>query len=262
MAAGNVYRYKAVTLPVIYSALAPLYDRIMAHVEYHAWFSLIQKILSTYSIRDNLSILELGGGTGTLAKLLIENGFPLYGSDISFSMCREAQKKGLAFFCADAASLPVKSLFSLILFLYDGINYLTSLHDYTNLFMEVYPCLDAHGLFLFDITTETNSKTNFIDLIDAEDFGDASYVRHSYYDKTKSIQHNDFTLYRKYPGYSTFYMKECEYHTQKIFSVKEILGAVPRNHFTVLGVWNNFSFKRYTPRSERIHFLLQKVDAP
>ncbi len=234
----------------------------MAHVEYHAWFTLIQKILSTYCKHEKPSILELGGGTGTLAKLLTENGFPTCGSDISFSMCKEARRKGLSFFCADAAKLPLKNSFSLILFLYDSINYLSTLPEYTRLFLEVYFCLDTDALFLFDITTETNSKTNFIDFIDAEDFGDTSYVRHSYFDKAKSIQHNDFTLYRQHPGNNAFYRKECEFHTQKIFSVKEILSAIPENHFSVLGVWDNFSCNTFTSRSERIHFLLQKTDVP
>ncbi len=172
----------------------------MAHVEYHAWFTLIQKILSTHYKKENPSILELGSGTGTLAKLLTENGFPTCGSDISFSMCKEAQKKELSFFCADATKLPLKNSFSLILFLYDSINYLPTLPEYTRLFSEVYSCLDTDALFLFDITTVTNSRTNFIDFIDAEDFGDQSYIRHSYFDKAKSIKHNDFTLYLQHPG--------------------------------------------------------------
>ncbi len=259
MAAGNVYRYKVVTIPVIYSALAPMYDRIMAHVEYHAWLTLIQKIISTYCTRDNPSILELGAGTGTLSKMLSDVGFPTHASDISFPMCKEAQKKGLPFFCADATHLPLKNPFSLIIFLYDSINYLPLLNAYTSLFVEVHSCLDTNGLFLFDITTATNSQNNFIDFIDAEDFGDTSYVRHSYFDKLQSLQHNDFTLYQQHPGNSSFFRKECEYHTQKIFSVHEILSAVPENLFTILGVWDNFSFKNHSHRSERIHFLLQKT---
>jgi len=244
---------------VNYSALAPLYDRIMAHVEYNQWLKLIMKITSKYFTHNKPTILELGGGTGTLGIMLIENGFPYCGSDFSPGMCNEALKKGLPFICADARDVPLKKTFSLIIFLYDGINYFKTLQEYTRLFLEMHSRLDANGCFLFDITTETNSKTNFIDFIDAEDFGDSSYARHSYYNKKQKTQHNVFTIYLQHAERKTFYTKHRESHTQRIFSIKEILSALPDTHFNVLGIWDNFSFERYTHRSERIHFLIQKI---
>jgi len=245
---------------VNYSALALLYDRLMSHVKYDLWLALIKKIDAKYFTYNKPSILEIGGGTGTLGSLLLENGYSYLCSDISHDMCNEAGKKKLRVFCADAKALPVKTTFSLIVFLYDGINYLMSLLEYTQLFHEIYSVLDRDGCFLFDITTETNSKTNFIDFFDAEDFGDSSYVRHSYYNKKQQTQHNDFTIFLQHNEQPLFYTKYREYHAQRIFSVKEILSAIPVNYFKVVGVWDNYSFEKYSHRSERIHFLLQKID--
>ena len=244
-----------------YTALAPLYDKIMNHVKYDLWFRLIQNIESRLFPHKKPEILELGGGTGALAKMLIENGYSYLGSDYSHSMCREAHKKGLSFFCADARCLPVKKKFSLVIFLYDGINYFETLDDYTCLFNETHYHIDCNGYFLFDITTETNSINNFFDMIDGEDFGDSSYFRHSYFNNERKIQHNDFTIYTNYSKSSknnSLYEKKSECHFQRIFSVDEILHAVPKNLFTVCGIWDNFSFDKYNKRSERIHFLLKK----
>jgi hypothetical protein len=232
----------------------------MAHVDYARWFTLIKKISSRYLPEESPAILELGGGTGTLGALLAGAGFAYSGSDISLPMCREAMNKGLPFFCADCRRLPVKKGFSLIVFLYDGINYLKSLREYTALFIECFPCLNHGGCLLFDITTETNSRNNFIDFIDAEDFGDASYIRHSFYDFNHSTQHNDFTIYALDTQAPPRSSKFRESHAQKIFSAQEILDAVPGDKFSVAGVWDGFSFNPWTDDSERIHFLLRKKD--
>ena len=243
---------------MMYTALAPLYDRIMSHVNYTRWLELIQKIIARYYAHINPSILEIGGGTGTLAAMLLKKGFMYCGSDYSFAMCRQARKKGVPFFCADAKKIPVKTCFSLIIFLYDGINYLHSLDEYRRLFNEVYPRLYRDGYFLFDITTEANSKNNFLDMTDAEDFGELSYLRHSYYDRKTKIQYNDFTIYTKSSKTGALYERYSEIHDQKIFSVDEIVSVIPTDLFSVAGIWDDFSLQKYTAGSERVHYLLQK----
>ncbi len=242
----------------LYTVLAPLYDKIMNHVNYDLWFTLIQKIVSQHFPYGKPSILELGGGSGVLAKMLRNEGYTCLGSDYSFSMCKEAYKKGVPFFCSDACHLPTKKTFPFAIFLYDGINYLKTLNDYKNLFVEIYNLLDTDGFFLFDITTEVNSLNNFLDIVDGEDFGESSYIRHSYFDKKKKIQHNNFTVYTKSSINNSLYEKGSEHHIQKIFYAEEILSVIPKNHFTIMGVWDNFSFDNYNSRSERIHFLLKK----
>ena len=234
----------------------------MNHVNYDLWFTLIQKIVSRHFPGGKPSILEIGGGTGVLAKKLQNEGHLYFGSDYSFSMCKEAHKKDVPFFCADARYVPVKKTFPFAIFLYDGINYFTTLNDYKKLFSEMYNILDAGGFFLFDITTEINSTTNFLDIMDSEDFGKLSYIRHSYFDRDKKIQHNDFTVYTKSSINNSLYEKRSEYHIQKIFPAQEILSVIPKNHFTIMGVWDNFSFDTYNDQSERIHFLLKKKNEP
>ena len=241
-----------------YDALAPVYDKVMNHVEYNAWAALITRIISRYSSVKHPAIFELGGGTGTLGNLLIHEGHFYQGSDYSFSMCREAQKKGLPFFCADCRSIPVSKKFDLIIFLYDGINYLQTMQDYENLFLGVHHSLAPNGLFLFDITTETNSLRYFIDYLDFDDFGDYSLIRHSHYDENETLQYNDFTIFKRENSCSQVYRKFTEQHVQKILPAKLIEEHIPKSLFRILGIWDDFSFRRYSSRSERIHFLLRK----
>lgn len=240
-----------------YQALAPVYDRLMNHVEYDEWFLLIRKILKKYCSVKKPSVLELGGGTGSLANYLKELDISYVGSDFSFSMCQQAQKKSFPFFCCDCRHIAVKKKFDLIIFLYDGINYLQSLQDYSQLFREVHHNLNDNGLFLFDITTESNSLRHFYDYLDFEEYDDVALVRHSYFDTELSTQFNDFTIFHKHNN-SDLFQKFNELHIQKVFPAKSIEEQIPASKFKILGIWDDFSFRKFSAKSERVHFLLKK----
>jgi SAM-dependent methyltransferase len=258
VAPPNVHQHKDVAF-VIYDALAPIYDRIMSHVNYDEWAQLIERIIRKYIRVSNPSVFELGGGTGALSSLLINRGFRYRGSDRSFSMCTIARHRNAPFVCADARAIPIKKQFDLIFFLYDGINYLQTLEDYALLFSETARCLSPGSYFLFDITTEANSLSHFRNYLEHEDWGDFAYVRHSYYSKEKTEQRNDFTIYRQVTNDSPLYEKKTERHSQKVFSADAIARAVPASFFTVEGMWDSFSFRRCNSFSERIHFLLKRT---
>jgi hypothetical protein len=136
---------------------------------------------------------------------------------------------------------------------------LQTLNDYSALFRSVYNALDNGGLFLFDITTHTNSMKYFSDYMYYEDYDEFSYIRHSHFDDKNAIQHNDFTIYRKYNDVSDLYEKVIEKHRQKVFTPAQIKTAIDDNDFTLIGVWDGYTFRKYSNKSERIHFLLRKT---
>jgi len=248
-----------------YTALAALYDRIMAHVEYDRWAAYIHTIIAKYLATTTPRLFEIGGGTGILGNILTKSGIHYYGSDYSPAMCSMAKNHCLSFITADARLLPVKksAAFDMALFLYDGINYLHTLEDYQKTFVQVHSILKPEGLFLFDITTLENSINNFYDFIDAEDFGDYSFIRRSFFNTQDALQFNEFTIFHKVPATrkhtAAVYRKYREQHIQKVFTVKAIKDAIPPSLFDITGIWDNYSFRRYTVHSERVHFLLRKV---
>ncbi len=242
-----------------YQALAPIYDRLMDHVNYNEWSTLIEKIVDKYSAVERPLVFELGAGTGKLGELLKQKGFNYTGSDLSFDMCRVAvEKRSLPLLCCDARNLAVKERFDLAVFLYDGINYLHSKHDYLTLFNQVNTILSPGGLFLFDITTATNSKRYFKEYTDFEDHGDFSFVRHSYFNSLSSVQYNDFTIFQNSTTDPQLFKKFTEQHKQKILPVTTVEKMIPATLFDILGIFDSYSFNRYNTRSERVHFLLRK----
>jgi len=248
---------------VNYSALAPFYDRLMAHVGYHRWHILIEEIVRRYCATARPSIFEIGAGTGALGERLVAAGFSYIASDLSFPMCARARRRLEKTVCADGRLLPLRgpARFDLMLFLYDGINYLMDSNEYQQLFFGVHAHLNPGGLFLFDVTTVFNSTANFNEYLDADDYGDHFYFRRSYYQALKGIQCNDFTIFSRDDGAGA-YKKSTEHHEQKVFPVTVVRDCVPSNLFDILGIWDNFSFKKHNARSERVHFLLRKKDGP
>jgi SAM-dependent methyltransferase len=248
---------------VLYSALAPIYDRVMAHVAYDDWVGLIQRVMQRFgAAAAHPVVLEVGGGTGVLGSLLSREGFRYQGCDLSPGMCRQAHGRGMPFFCADARALPVRGPFDLVLFLYDGINYLGSAADYQQLFTEVHAVLAPGGLFLFDITTESNSHRYFQDTFDTEDFGDAAYIRHSYFDDAAKVQHNDFVIFTLEQGAERLYRRSDERHAQRVLPVSTLRSWVPERLFEVVGTWDGYSLRPCNRFSERVHFLLRRKDGP
>jgi ubiquinone/menaquinone biosynthesis C-methylase UbiE len=241
-----------------YTALSDYYDSIMSHVNYHDWEELIAKVLKKYSPEKNPSILELGAGTGTLGKRL-KKKYNYTGSDLSFNMSVEARKKNLPVICADAKYSPVRKKYDIIIFLYDGINYLNTLSEYKTVFESVACNLKQEGIFLFDITTETNSIRYFYDYLDYKEIENTSVIRHSYYNPKKHIQYNDFTFFSPENQENRHYLKRSESHVQKVFKPEQIESVIPRKLFSVLGIWDGYSMHNYNKYSERIHFLLKKV---
>ncbi|MDG5814259.1 class I SAM-dependent methyltransferase [Chitinispirillales bacterium ANBcel5] len=242
-----------------YSTLASIYDKVMCHVQYDLWVNLINKITRRYCTGTDTSIFEIGGGTGVLGRSLKELGYKYYGSDLSFAMCKIAkERRDLPFFCANGTNLPVNKKFDLVIFLYDGINYLHTTNSFLSLYNEVFRILKPKGLFLFDVTTKFNSTNNFIDFLDYEDFGNFSYIRHSYFDKHTSCQYNEFTIYKQKSKNSPLYYRYKEKHTQKVYPIHFLENTIPKKLFNKIGIWDGYSFNRYSSLSERVHFLLQK----
>lgn len=244
---------------MIYNTIAPFYDFLMNHVKYSEWINLIEYITKRFSLAKQTKILEIGGGTGNIGIQLKKIGYTYFISDISYKMSIQAKKKNLCPFCADACFLPVKRKFDLIIFLYDGINYLQTLLEYKKIFFSVSSCLNPNGLFLFDIITETNSYKYFFNFLDYQEFDGSSIIRHSYFKKNKSIQINNFIIFSPEPCSKKYFIKKTEHHSQKIFKPEQIKNVIPHNIFTCIGIFDGFSLEKYNMNSERIHFLLRKV---
>lgn len=240
-----------------YEAIAPIYDRIMAHVEYDKWAAFIAGIL-----REEADwpprVLELACGTGMMAEKLAGFGLQVTGYDRSPAMIEQAQKRKtgdrLIFRTGDFASFPQDEKFDAAICLYDSINYLMEYSDVVEFMSRTGSVLNPRGVFIFDICTRYNSYTNFRGFVDEGEIGSHYYFRHSNYNPKTHIHTNDFLLYDR----SDTTVQYREHHEQFIYSVKQMQSAIK-----AAGLKLEMKFDDIYPvparmRSLRIHFLCRK----
>ncbi len=243
-----------------YKKLAVIYDSVMVHVDYMQWFKYISKIDKKYHIPSN-DVLELGGGTGNLAELFIGTKWDWCLTDYSFDMINQARLKlgfaDLDMVVQDSRNIALKKRFGLAVFLYDGINYLLKKKDLVSCFKSVHKSLLSGGYFLFDVTTEFNSKENFLDYTYYEDMETHIYVRNSFYDIKNRNQYNIFNIFEKCSDGR--YKKTEDSHVQKVYKASDIAKLVEKESFKIIGIWDGFGFSKASSQSKRIHFLVQKI---
>lgn len=106
------------------------------------------------------SILELGCGTGTLALLLVKEGYNVCGVDLSTSMLQEARerfsqitpklKAKLTLLQGDIRTIRIDQQFDVIISVFHVFSYQVTNEDLASAFATVKAHLKPGGLFLFD----------------------------------------------------------------------------------------------------------------
>ncbi len=240
-----------------YRTIAPYYDWIMAHVDYDAWGRYLGKVWRKFGVEPK-AILELGAGTCPFARREVypSDSRVIY-SDLSPFMLSQAQdilSGGRV--AANALALPFRGPFQLCVMIYDAINYLMEEEDVERCFEEVLRVLGQGGLFIFDITTEENSRRHFHQAVDFGELEGCTYFRESSFDKESQLQSNDFIFFVE--GRSESWRKVKESHQQRIYKVERIRTLAEEAGFRVDGVFEGFTFRSGRETSERVHFVLRK----
>jgi hypothetical protein len=93
--------------------------------------------------------------------------------------------------------------------------------------------------------------SNFRDFTEQERGKGFSYIRRSRYHPRKRVQTNDFEIrFRWRPAL-------LEKHTQRVYSLQEMVEMIAASPFELLGAFSGFTFGEATQQSERIHFVLR-----
>jgi SAM-dependent methyltransferase len=146
-----------------YDALAPHYDAFTEHPNYASWVRSLEALARRHGLVGRRA-LDLGCGTGSSLIPLLELGYEVVGADVSEAMLEQAAHKLPArtpLVVADMCSLPDLGSFDLVWALNDAINCLLSDDELRRAFGQVSACLQAGGIFLFDVNTLTTYATFF-----------------------------------------------------------------------------------------------------
>lgn len=247
----------------IYTGFARGYDRVMEDVDYEGWARYILRVLKAHRLKA-ARILNLACGTGNAEAPWAQAGYSIVGIDQSQEMINIARTKNppqadIQYLVGDMRSIELGEEFDLIVCLYDSLNYLTCEEDVRLCFESVAAHLRKGGAFVFDIATEKNILENFTNITYAENFDDFAYIWENEYNLRTKICKSDFHFFYRDNGSASRFERFSETHYQRIYSSRELIRWLRDSGLIHLGSYDGFTTDPPTAKSERVHFLAQKV---
>lgn len=244
----------------IYQHFATIYDRVMRDIDYNNWTNHILSLADEAQI-DTGKILNLACGTGSLDLIMLERGYNLTSLDQSEDMLKEAREKALdedlegRFIQGRMENFDLGETFSMVLCLYDSLNYLLTEKEVEGCFAAAFRHLKPGGGFIFDVTTEHNILTNFADYTYAENLPTGSYIWENDYNHRKKLCASKLTMFLPEGDH---YLRYEEVHRQRLFEIDFLEGALLEAGFKVRHIFDGFSTKPPDQKCERVHFVALK----
>ena len=233
-----------------YSCIAPIYDHLMAHVDYKGWAGYIVQLLEENGVQQG-DILDAGCGTGAMMGYFESYGFRVSGFDLSYAMLRQAQQRGFCVWQGDLLDQPAKNHYDAVVCLYDTVHYLKE-EELSPFFNEVIQVLKPDGIFIFDAITETLVRSYWANYTEQDAHEQWEYLRRSYYDAQARCQHTDFEV--MVDGKDACF----ETHRQWIHPLETISKKLHEAGFKSIGCYEELTMDHGGEESDRVHYVVKK----
>ena len=150
-------------MTLLYSTLATVYHEMYQHIfDYDAEFNFYDTILS---VNHCHTILEIGCGTGMLARRFINHGYDYLGLDLYDEMLEIARTEVTSgnFIQGDMRSLSFHQQFDSVLITGRSISYVTENQGILDTLTGAYNALKENGLLIFGVFEANGIFNNFDD---------------------------------------------------------------------------------------------------
>ncbi|HEY9061908.1 MAG TPA: class I SAM-dependent methyltransferase [Pseudobacteroides sp.] len=245
----------------MYNNFAYVYDKLMYDVDYKKWSDYIESIFKKYSCKPSL-MLDLGCGTGSVCINLAEKGYEMIGVDLSCEMLscasEKSKEKGLdiLYLNQDITEFELYGTVDAALCLMDTINYITDKRKLKNFFKLAANYLNPGGLLIFDINSEFKLENTLGNNVLYEVGKDITYIWANNYNRSKRICEFDLTFFVENQGK---YDRFDELHYERAYSIAELKTLISSiKGMELLGIYDQFSFRKPETESERIFFVCRK----
>ncbi len=248
----------------IYTSLAPVYDTLMADVDYESWGDFIDEIIQTHH-HNPIDILELACGTGSLSISLAElECYNITGTDLSPDMIEIARDKAskfeveAEFFPMNYLDISFENKFDCIFTVFDSVNYLREESELLTFLQRTHRSLRTGGLLIFDFSTPRNSMESVDYLNENEgDTGQFRFYRTSRYDAKQKIHYNEFEIEELDPKTGKVINTFFEQHKQRAYSLSEVLSIVEQSPYHLVAKYDGFDLIDATENSARVTMVLR-----
>ncbi len=257
-----------------YEAIAHVYDKLNAEIDYNAWADFVEACFAKYLSTPPKLLLDLACGTGSMTIALAKRGYDMIGIDGSANMLNEAfgratQTPGILWLQQDMRSFELYGTVDAITCCLDSVNYLLSPNDLEKCFATVHNYLNPNGLFLFDMNTPYKFRhiysNNAYILEDVLEWNDGEKVEsipilcawQNFYHSDTKLCDFDLTLFEELPNGS--YRRADEQQTERCYTMEEIEQALKNTGLELIGVWSDFDFSPLADDTERWYFAARAI---
>ncbi len=224
---------------------AHVYDKFMEYVDYSQWYDFIMNYIKNKKTKIE-NVLEIGCGTGEFLLLFQKDNYNIIGVDLSEDMLSIAQEKLSKISGKDMLlhqnmlALDTGRKNDIIVSFFDTINYLISLEELKQLFVNVSQNLADDGLFLFDTATRNLMNDMFREGLFFDDRKDMTIIWEHYYNQDSQLDEIATTFFVKNDKNS--YERVDDFYEKKIFEQEEIELAAKYAGLIIDEVFENNSF--------------------
>ncbi|WP_240961315.1 class I SAM-dependent DNA methyltransferase [Aneurinibacillus aneurinilyticus] len=246
-----------------YRKLADVYDHLMADAPYDQWMQFTVQAWRMMGAHPHY-VAELGCGTGSLTRYLLERELEVWGVDLSADMLEVAREKigrshphvSVHWLKQDIRHLSLPREMDSIVSFCDTLNYIPDAEGVRQVFAHVFDALVSGGTFLFDVHTPYKIAEVFGNESFCYRDEDVAYIWQSTYDETVETVEHDLTLF--VAEGNGLYRRFNELHHQRAYSLDDLQKWLGETGFSLLSITADFSTQQVEEDSERAFFLVQK----
>ena len=242
-----------------YRDFARVYDEFMDQTPYDEWLLNILNIFKEYKIDKDAQVLDLGCGTGKMARKLAREGYQVTAVDNSMDMLEIAASEEddhILYVLQDMVSLELPQQVDAAVSICDCMNYILEEEDLKEAFRRVREFLKEDGVFVFDMNSHYKYKEILACNTFAEDREDASFIWDNFYDEEEMINEYDLTVFVQEEG--DLFRRYCETHYQRAYSLETVRALIEKAGMEVLAIYDAFTYNKPKPDSERVYFVARE----
>lgn len=244
-----------------YTGFAAVYDMFMDNIPYEEWCEYLTGLLKEHGVEDGL-LLDLGCGTGTLTRMLADQGYDMIGVDLADEMLEIAMEqemeepKGILYLLQDMREFELYGTVRAIVSICDSMNYILEYEDLVEVLRLANNYLDPGGVFIFDLNTIYKYRETMGETTIAENREEGSFIWENYYDEEEQVNEYDLTLFiREEDGR---YQKYEETHYQRAYDFDEVKRAIAEAGMEFVTMYDAFTKDAPKPDSERVYVIARE----
>lgn len=241
-----------------YNKIAYLYDELMDEAPYEEWIEFTKATIQKFDMKIK-TIIDLGCGTGNILIPFSKEGYKIIGVDNSSDMLAMAGEKiraknsSIQLIEQDMKELDLNTTVDLVICYCDSLNYLNSVEEIKQTFLNIKKHLSEDGYFIFDMHSPYKIKEVYNNNTFAWNDEDVSVIWIPDVDEDSMSVEHELTFFVKNKEGS--YDKFEEYHKQRTYTPEVVCKILEEANFEVVDIFGDFKIQPVDEFTERIFYV-------